>query len=286
MRLQAVRPSRLSLDFVLITTLLLMPAVLSAQEKIAFQSRRDGNPEVYVMNPDGTNQRRLTFNSLFDGEPAFTPSGEKIAFSSYRDGNSDIYIIFDATITPSSHAIVAGGTITLFLNYTDQGYHGSPGDENLRAFIQWGDGQGVGIVTGQPVAVNLPHQYTAAGNYSIIIEVSDNDGGLTTAICDVVVSAPPPPAAPTNFQILSVAANQIQLAWTDASTTEDGYAIERCTGHGCNNFAEIGRVGPNTTTYLDGPVVSNTQYSYRMRAFNTGGVSPYTNVVSAKTPRR
>ena len=60
MRLQAVRPSRLSLDFVLITTLLLMPAVLSAQEKIAFQSQRDGNPEVYVMNPDGSGQRNLT----------------------------------------------------------------------------------------------------------------------------------------------------------------------------------------------------------------------------------
>src|SRR5215217_3418381 len=93
MRLQAVRRNRLSFGFVLTATLLLMPAVLYAQEKIAFQSQRDGNPEVYVMNPDGSNQRRLTFNSSFDGEPAFTPSGDKIAFSSYRDGNSEIYIM-------------------------------------------------------------------------------------------------------------------------------------------------------------------------------------------------
>jgi hypothetical protein len=193
-------------------------------------------------------------------------------------------IIIDAVVSPPGHAIAAGGTITLFLNYTDPGYHGSPGDEDLRAFIQWGDGQGVGIVTGTPQAVNLQHQYTAVGNYSILIEVSDNDGGRTTTICDVVVSAPP--AAPTNFQILSVAANRIQLGWTDASTTEDGFAIERCTGNGCNNFVEIGRVGRNTTSYVDGTVTNNTQYSYRMRAFNAVGVSPYTNVVSAKTPRR
>jgi len=193
-------------------------------------------------------------------------------------------IIIDSVVTPPGHAILAGESITLFLNYTDPGYHGSPGDEDLRAFIQWGDGQGVAITTGRPEAITLTHQYTAAGNYSILIEVSDNDGGLTTRIEDVVVSAPPP--APTNFQILSVAANQIQLGWTDNSTVEDGFAIERCTGHGCNNFAEIRRVQRNQSTYIDGTVASNTQYSYRMRAFNTAGLSPYTNVVSAKTPRR
>jgi hypothetical protein len=196
-------------------------------------------------------------------------------------------IIIDATVTPPGHAIVAGASITLFLSYTDPGYHDSPADEDLRAFIQWGDGQAVVIASGQPETTSLTHQYTAVGNYSILIQVSDNDGGVTTTICDVVVSAPPaPPAAPTNFRVLSVTANKIQLAWNDASTTEDGFAIERCTGNGCNNFVEIGRVGPNTTTYIDGTVASNTQYSFRMRSFNTGGVSPYTNVVSAKTPRK
>ena len=193
-------------------------------------------------------------------------------------------IIIDSIVTPPGHVIVPGGTITLFLNYTDPGYHGSPGDEDLRAFIQWGDGQNVVVGTGRPEAITLTHQYTAAGNYSILIDVHDNDGGVTSRIEDVIVSAPP--AAPTNFQILAVAANQIQLGWTDASATEDGFAIERCTGQRCNNFAEIGRVGRNTTTYIDGSVAGNTQYSYRMRAFNTAGASPYTNVVSAKTPRR
>ena len=248
---------------------------------------------------EGTHTFAVTHRYL-DDPPAGAPFGDDyiitVTVNDHRNGvdsrglsvtvNNLNPMIIDATITPSSHSIVAGGTITLFLNYTDQGCHGSPLDEELRAFIQWGDGQGVGIVTGRPEAVTFTHQYTAVGNYSILIEVSDNDGGLTSRIEDVVVSAPPPPAAPTNFQIPSVAANQIQLGWTDASTTEDGFAIERCTGHGCNNFAEIGRVGPNTTTYLDATVASNTQYSYRMRTFNTAGVSPYTNIVSAKTPRR
>ena len=250
--------------------------------------------------PAGTHSFELTHRYL-DDPPAGAPFGNDYlitvtASNEHRAGidsrgllvtvNNLNPIIIDAIVSPSGHNILAGGSVTLFLNYTDPGYHGSPGDENLRALIQWGDGQSAEVATGRPEAVTFTHQYTAVGNYSINIQVSDNDGGLTSTICDVVVSAPQPPATPTNFQILSAAANQVQLGWTDASTTEDGFAIERCTNRGCSNFVEIGRVGSNTTSYLDGTVAGNTQYSYRMRAFNTGGVSSYTSVVSVKTPRR
>jgi Tol biopolymer transport system component len=250
--------------------------------------------------PAGTHSFALTHRYL-DDPPAGAPFGNDYlititASNEHRAGidsrgllvtvNNLNPIIIDAVVSPPGHNIPAGGSITLFLNYTDPGYHGSPSDEDLRVSIQWGDGQSLVVQTGQPQALTLTHQYVAVGNYSINIQVSDNDDGLTSTICDVVVSAQQPPAAPTNFQVVSAAANQVQLGWTDASTTEDGFAIERCTSRGCSNFVEIGRVGANTTTYLDGTVAGNTQYSYRMRAFNTGGVSTYTSVVSVKTPRR
>ena len=50
--------------------------------KIAFASDRDGNREIYVMNPDGTNQVRLTTNSTVDDHPMWSPDGTKIAFVS------------------------------------------------------------------------------------------------------------------------------------------------------------------------------------------------------------
>jgi dipeptidyl aminopeptidase/acylaminoacyl peptidase len=42
--------------------------------KIAFQSDRDGNGEVYVMNADGSGQTNLTDNQAHDGMPAWSPN--------------------------------------------------------------------------------------------------------------------------------------------------------------------------------------------------------------------
>lgn len=64
------------------------------EERIAFVSSRDGNLEIYVMNADGTDQRRLTNNPAPDYHPEWSPDGKKLAFISDRDGNTgEIYVI-------------------------------------------------------------------------------------------------------------------------------------------------------------------------------------------------
>jgi Tol biopolymer transport system component len=56
-------------------------AQTSVNGKIAFQSNRDGNPEIYTMNPDGSNVTRLTFNTTVDDRPAWSPDGTKLVYT-------------------------------------------------------------------------------------------------------------------------------------------------------------------------------------------------------------
>src|SRR5205814_9520420 len=69
---------------------------VQATAKIAFDSNRDGNFEIYVMNADGSGQRRLTRNPAKDVSPAWSPDGRRIAFARDRGStkpSSDIYVM-------------------------------------------------------------------------------------------------------------------------------------------------------------------------------------------------
>lgn len=58
---------------------------------IVFVSDRDGDSDIYTMDPDGTGVAQLTTNTVDDGSPAFSADGTRITFASTRDGNWEIY---------------------------------------------------------------------------------------------------------------------------------------------------------------------------------------------------
>ncbi len=86
-------PARDSTGHVKDTTSNYHPAWSPDGTKIAFGSTRDTNPQIYVMDPNGSNVVRLTHNSAADGQPAWSPDGTKIAFATDRDGNNEIYVM-------------------------------------------------------------------------------------------------------------------------------------------------------------------------------------------------
>ena len=64
--------------------------------KIAFNSNRTGNSEIYVIEPGWvTEQIAITNNpAIFDALPAWSPDGTKIAFNSNRTtGDTEIYVM-------------------------------------------------------------------------------------------------------------------------------------------------------------------------------------------------
>lgn len=61
--------------------------------KIVFISNRDNNDELYMMDYDGRNQMRLTFNKIKDYMPAWSANGKEIAYTSYRKNKASLYIL-------------------------------------------------------------------------------------------------------------------------------------------------------------------------------------------------
>jgi titin len=82
----------------------------------------------------------------------------------------------------------------------------------------------------------------------------------------------------------ATAAHLIDLAWSDNSTNEASFEVERCTGAGCNNFSLLTSVSAGTEAYPDASVAANTTYCYRVRATNIVSPSAYTNIDCATTP--
>ena len=62
--------------------------------KILFTSARDGNRDVYIMNPDGSEQMNLTHHPANDLHAVWSPTGEQILFISDRgDDVRDLYLM-------------------------------------------------------------------------------------------------------------------------------------------------------------------------------------------------
>jgi TolB protein len=85
-----------------------LPACSPDGSKIAFTSSRDGNPEIYVMNRDGSGIQRITNHPMIDVTPTWAPTGAQLAFVSDRTGSPQIWVVnVDGTglqqITRESH---------------------------------------------------------------------------------------------------------------------------------------------------------------------------------------
>lgn len=152
-----------------------------------------------------------------------------------------------------------------------------------------------GLVAGGPYAalasgLTTP-SYTdvsvANGTTYYYVVTASNAGGESAPSNEAVATpqAPPaPPSAPANLAASTLRATDVGLIWTDTSSNEQGFQVERSTNN--KTFTVLTTTGPNVGAFIDASVTANKSYYYRVRAFNGGGNSPYSNTLSVKTPRR
>jgi TolB protein len=146
---------------------------------IVFQSNRAGNYEIYSMNADGSERRRLTNNLATDRNPALSHDGSKVAFVSNRDGSDDIYVM-------NSNG---RNVVRLTFGVRDENPAWSPNDKEIayeslsglgfRIAIMQADGSGAYTVT--PGGFDVQPSWSPDGmrivfNHNYQIAVMNRDG--------------------------------------------------------------------------------------------------------------
>jgi hypothetical protein len=88
------------------------------------------------------------------------------------------------------------------------------------------------------------------------------------------------PSAPSNLKAISKSPSRIDLIWHDNAENELGYRIDsKISGV----FTLIGTVGADDTTFSNSALLQNTEYTYRVSAFNNYGTSDFSNEATAAT---
>ena len=138
--------------------------------------------------------------------------------------------------------------------------------------------------TGVDTIIFTPGFFDASVYNNIQVIASDNGipSGSDTVLFSLTVNDIPfPPAAPTALTATADGNDKINLNWTDPANNEIGFVIECKSGNG--SFTVIDSTGTNITSFIDSLLAANTQYTYRVRAFNIDGPSAYSNSDSATT---
>ena len=65
-----------------------------ASTQIAFVSTENGNKEVYLMESDGANKRRVTSNGTINLFPSWSPDATSLVYTSFKSGYSDLWMVF------------------------------------------------------------------------------------------------------------------------------------------------------------------------------------------------
>lgn len=126
----------------------------------------------------------------------------------------------------------------------------------------------IGTGTSNPMASNL---------YAGLAVCSHSGGTLNTTTMDNVSFL----TAPTGMAVTYLSESQLALNWTDKSTGETGYSVERSPA-GANTWILVsGTMVPGSTSWTDGKLSASTSYDYRVKPTGLGASSPYAFITVA-----
>lgn len=228
----------------------------------------NGTAQVYQLT--SANAITRLADLAFTGTTAsLTAPPQSITLLVFPTGTPNTPPVAMASATPTS------GIAPLTVNFSAAGSNDPDGSI---ASYSWNFGDGTALGT----TATVSHVYQSAGTYTAVLTVTDNRGAKSTA--QVVITVSPDPNVLNAPSALKGSAGRgsVTLSWTDNSTNESGFYIERAPS-GSTAFARVGTVGANVKTFTN--TVTRGTYLYRVQAFNSTTVSAYSNTVTVKVTR-
>ncbi|HET8825966.1 MAG TPA: choice-of-anchor D domain-containing protein [Terriglobales bacterium] len=132
--------------------------------------------------------------------------------------------------------------------------------------------------------ITVAFQPSAVGASAATLTITSNDPAnptLSVALNGNGIPVGPPPVAPSNLTATLGGVNTIALRWSDRSNNEAGFYVERSNNN--VTWLRMAKLPANTTAYTNTGLARRTTYWYRVQAFNSSGVSTYSNTATRRT---
>ena len=127
---------------------------------------------------------------------------------------------------------------------------------------------------------------TEASSYRFRVRAVTATGSSDWLTTSTLATLPNPP---TGLAGAVVSSSAINVSWTDNSTAETGFSVERCTGSGCSTFTAVtgSPFAAGTVLFADTGLTASTTYRYRVRALSavsTGDWVVSGNITTSSAP--
>ncbi len=132
-----------------------------------------------------------------------------------------------------------------------------------------------------------PTAYTDASvqlntRYYYRVRATNGAGNSAWSSFATAITAGQLPLGPTNLTALAIGTNYVILGWTDNSSNEQGFYVDRSTNGGIT-WTQVVQTTANTVSFRNNRLAGKTTYLYRVQAFNASGVSTFSNTLSVTT---
>ena len=189
--------------------------------------------------------------------------------AAYSNNNTSGWIVSSSINTsfppPTNLTVIAINDTLVELNWTDNcsyevGYYVER-DSGL-GFVPLVDlDENTSTYTDSSMILNLDYSYRVAAYTSINTSNWAVSNSINTSF-----------PAPSNLTAIVISDTSTRLSWADNCNFEDGFRIERSTGTG---FAQLAELASNVTTYVDNGLAYQTDYSYRIAGFTSNNISSW-----------